>query len=149
MPGPEDRVGGGDPSAGEITGVWRLASFHDVDAEGSTREGPLGPDPTGLLFYSPEGHVSVTMMRAVEPRGPGEPPAERPARSYMSYAGTWRRLGDQVVHTITVAPDPGWIGTDQVRDLTLEGDRLTLYGDALVGRPQRRVLEWHRVIGAD
>ncbi|MFI6704133.1 lipocalin-like domain-containing protein [Streptomyces sp. NPDC050509] len=135
-----------DLAVRDLAGVWRLVSFHDIDGEGATREGPLGPDPAGLLFYAADGFVSVHMMRTVEHRETGDGPAERPTPGYMSYAGTWRRFGDQVVHTLTVAPNPEWIGTDQIRDLTLDGDRLTLYGDALVGRPQRRVLEWHRVV---
>jgi hypothetical protein len=125
-----------------MAGVWRLVSFHDVDDAGTRREGPLGSDPAGMLFYSAGGHVSVTMMRT---GGPEAAPAGPPRPGYMSYAGTWRVAGDQVIHTITVAPDPLWIGTDQVRDLLLDGDRLTLAGNSLVGRPQRRVLQWERI----
>ncbi|WP_328491415.1 lipocalin-like domain-containing protein [Streptomyces sp. NBC_00414] len=128
----------------ELVGVWRLASFHDVDEDGNRREGPLGPEPEGLLFYSVEGHVSVHMMRT-GPSAPGGGPGERPPQNYMSYSGTWRRSGDQVVHTLTLAPEPGWIGTDQVRDLSLDGATLTLHGDSLIGPRQRRVLVWRRV----
>ncbi|WP_413760830.1 lipocalin-like domain-containing protein [Streptomyces sp. MMBL 11-3] len=137
-------------TASELIGVWRLASFHDVDEEGRTHEGPLGPEPDGLLFYSAEGHVSVHMMRTgpqAGPRASRDGSGERPPQDYMSYSGTWRRAGDQVVHTITVAPERGWIGTDQVRDLSLAGDTLTLHGDSLIGRRQRRVLVWRRVSG--
>lgn len=124
-------------SAADLVGAWRLVSFHDLDDEGNRHEGPLGDKPGGLLCYSADGHVSVTMMRT----GPAAEP------SYMSYAGTWRREGAQVIHTITVAPDPSWLGTDQVRDMELDGDRLTLCGAALVGTPRRRTLEWHRFRG--
>ena len=139
----------------DLVGVWRLISFHDVDDEGNRHEGPLGPNPGGMLFYSVDGHVSVSMMRA--PQGQAAGTAGRagtagtagragPApQGYMSYAGTWRRSGEKVFHTITVAPDPLWLGTEQVRDLLLDGDRLTLCGNSLVGRPQRRILEWERI----
>jgi hypothetical protein len=121
----------------ELVGVWRLESFHDLDPEGRREEGPLGSAPSGLLIYSADGHVSVTMMRTGSPQPP------RP--DYMSYAGTWRREGDRVVHTIDIAPDPSWLGTDQVRELELRGDRLALVGSALVGPARRRVLDWRRV----
>lgn len=120
----------------ELVGVWRLEAFHDVDEDGTLHEGPLGPEPRGLLFYSADGHVSVTMMRS----GPAHP--ER--SNYMSYAGTWRREDDRVVHTIEVAPEPGWLGSEQPRDLALDGDALVLQGMALAGRAQRRVLRWRR-----
>jgi hypothetical protein len=124
-------------SPGALVGAWRLVSFHDLDDEGNRHEGPLGNQPRGLLCYSADGHVSVTMMRT----GPAAEP------SYMSYAGTWRRVGTQVVHTITIAPDASWLGIDQVRDMEPDGDRLTLYGTALAGPPRRRVLEWRRFRG--
>jgi len=124
-------------SAADMVGAWRLVSFHDLDDAGARHEGPLGDQPRGLLCYSADGHVSVTMMRT----GPAGEPA------YMSYAGTWRCEGTQVVHTITVAPVASWLGTDQVRDMEPDGDRLTLYGTALAGPPRRRVLEWRRCRG--
>ena len=115
----------------DLVGVWRLASFHDVE-DGVPAPGPLGPDPQGLLFYADSRHLSVTMMSA-------------DSTAYMSYAGTWRRDGNRVIHHLTIAPNPDWIGTDQIRDLVYDGDRLTLYGNALVGMPRRRVLEWQRI----
>ncbi|RAJ43054.1 FAD/FMN-containing dehydrogenase [Kitasatospora sp. SolWspMP-SS2h] len=124
-----------------IAGVWRLASYHDLDQDGARHEGPLGPAPEGLLFYAPNGRLSVTMMRT-GPARPGD-------QTFNSYAGTWRREGARVVHTIQLAPDPAWIGTEQVRELVLEGDRLRLYGTALIGPPRRRVLEWHRTEGGE
>jgi hypothetical protein len=127
------------PSASdeELAGVWRLASYHDLDKDGARHEGPLGPAPDGLLFYAPNGHLSVTMMRT-SPAQPGD-------QTYNSYAGTWRREGARVIHAIHLAPDPAWVGTEQMREVVLEGDRLRLYGTALVGPPRRRVLEWHRI----
>ncbi|GAA1927933.1 lipocalin-like domain-containing protein [Streptantibioticus ferralitis] len=126
-------------TAHELVGVWRPESFHDIDSAGTSHEGPLGSEPRGLLSYSADGHVCVTMMRT----GPARP--ER--GNYMSYAGTWRREGDRVVHTIDVAPESGWLGTEQSRDLELDRDELVLHGTALVGRPQRRVPRWRRITG--
>ena len=50
-------------------------------------------------------------------------------------------------NTITVAPDACWLGTEQVFSMKPDGDRLTLYGTALVGRPRRRALERRRCRG--
>lgn len=123
----------------ELVGVWRLESFHDIDSAGTLHEGPLGSEPQGLLFYSADGHVCVTMMRTGD--------AHPEHSNYMSYAGTWRCEGDRVVHTIDVAPEPGWLGTEQSRDVELGVDELVLHGTSLVGRPQRRVLHWRRIAG--
>ncbi|MEV0634186.1 lipocalin-like domain-containing protein [Streptomyces sp. NPDC050619] len=124
-------------SGDELAGVWRLVSYHDLDKHGARHTGPLGLAPDGLLFYAPDGHLSVTMMRTSAAQ-PGD-------QTFNSYAGTWRREGDRVIHAIRLAPDPAWVGTEQIRELVLEGDRLRLYGTALIGPPRRRVLEWHRI----
>lgn len=114
-------------SGTELVGAWHLESFHDV--LGDTRgEGPLGPAPTGLLIYSADGHVAVTMA------GTG----------FMGYAGSWRRDADRVLHTISVAPEAAWVGSVQVRDVRLSGDRLVLVGRGPSGSPVRRELTWRR-----
>jgi Lipocalin-like domain len=119
----------------DIVGVWRLVSFHDVDDAGRATTGPLGVDPSGVLIYTGDGHVSVSMMRT----GPG------PAPAFMGYAGRWHREGEHVTHRIEVTPRADWVGTEQVRAAEVAGDRLTLHASTTVdGHPQRRVLVWRR-----
>ncbi|MGW0466478.1 lipocalin-like domain-containing protein [Streptomyces sp. NPDC003027] len=120
----------------ELLGRWRLVSYFDEDGRGGVGEGPLGPDPYGLLFYA-DGFMSVNMGR-------GEPVPS--LVNYLGYAGTWRRTApDTVVHAIEVCSNPAWAGTEQTRTLVLDGDLLTLRGSALVdGLPRHRVLTWKR-----
>lgn len=121
----------------DLIGVWRLVTYFDVDTDGATSVGPLGERPGGLLFYHACGLMSVSMMRA-EPAGP-------PSARFMGYAGTWSLADEQVVHEVAVSSHPHMVGTRQVRDLVLDGSRLTLSGTApLPGGPQRRVLNWQR-----
>lgn len=124
----------------DLTGAWELVAYDDLDDSGNRHEGPLGPHPRGLLIYSADGHVSVTMMRA-----DSGPSAAGVSQAYSSYAGTWREDdGDRLRHTITVAPVPAWLGTEQAREMVLDGDKLTLVGRSLTGPGQVRVLEWRR-----
>ncbi|MGK5627221.1 lipocalin-like domain-containing protein [Streptomyces sp. URMC 123] len=155
--------------ADELVGVWHLVSYHDLDNEGTRHEGPLGPAPRGLLVYTADGHVTVNMMRTSASTsthtgadtnpgvgtGPGTGAATAPgapstpdAPTYMGYAGRWHHAGDKVIHRVEVTPKSEWVDTEQVRDIVLAGDVLTLYGTAIVdGRPQRRVLQWQRAMG--
>ncbi|MFE2276718.1 lipocalin-like domain-containing protein [Streptomyces sp. NPDC059454] len=119
----------------ELVGVWRLVSFLSAEADADPDSGPLGASPDGLLVYTATGHVTVNMMRTDGEDG----------SRYMSYAGTWRRERDRVVHTISVAPERTWIGSEQVRDLELSGDRLLLSGRGPSGKAGRSTLEWRRV----
>ncbi|MDQ0748265.1 hypothetical protein QF034_002496 [Streptomyces africanus] len=123
-------------SGTELLGRWRLVSYYDEDDQGHPSEGPLGPEPYGLLYYA-DDYMSVNMARRNPIPG---------AVNYMGYAGTWRRTApDTVVHAIEVCSNPAWAGTEQTRTLSLGGDVLTLRGHAMVdGRVQQRVLTWKR-----
>lgn len=123
-------------SAIDPTGLWRLVSYYDLDEDGNTSEGPLGPHPRGLLFYGADGYLSVNIMR------PNAAPGQT---AYLGYAGAWRQSGSDLVHRIEVCSDPTWADTDQVRRMSFYGDLLTLVGTATVdGRPQQRLLSWRR-----
>ncbi|MFD0363660.1 lipocalin-like domain-containing protein [Nocardia sp. GCM10030253] len=124
-------------NATDLVGTWQLLSYFDIDDSDTRSEGPLGDAPRGLLIYDPNGHMSVSMMRTDHAVG---------ANPFMGYAGTWRRSGAELVHAITVCSNPALADTEQVRQLSLTGDTLTLIGTAQVeGRAQRRVLTWRRI----
>lgn len=120
----------------DLIGTWELLSYYDIDDFDTKSEGPLGDAPRGLLIYESGGAMSVSMMRTDAAAG---------AVPFMGYAGTWRLSGTEVVHAISVCSNPAWAGTEQVRQLALDADVLTLIGAARVnGRTQRRVLTWRR-----
>ncbi len=124
----------------DLIGVWRLISYVDLDEAGGSREGPLGPDPQGLLIYGDHGHMSVSMMRGDHATAPES------ATVFMGYAGTWRPVEGAVKHHVSVSAHPFQVGTELTREAELDGDRLVLHGVAVIdGRPQRRVLTWQRV----
>ncbi|GHG84128.1 lipocalin-like domain-containing protein [Streptomyces griseocarneus] len=119
-------------------GVWRLVAYYDVDEAGRTSDGPLGSAPQGVLIYTADGHVSVSMMRALDGAGGG-------TEAFMGYAGHWRLEGTRMVHEVLVSAHPHIVGTGQVRDVERDGEDLLLAGTAQIeGRPQRRLLRWRR-----
>lgn len=131
-------------SEADLIGVWQLTSNLDVDEDGTTSEGPLGPHPKGLLIYGEHGYMSVSMMRTGRLSGTGSG-RERPLTTYMGYSGTWRLVDDAVVHEVEISSHRHMVDTKQIREAVLDDDRLTLYATALIGgRPQRRVLTWQR-----
>lgn len=143
------------PTAERLVGTWRLESYLDVDAAGTTSEGPLGPAPVGLLHYLPDGYMAVSMMRSPaaggdggHAGGSGGSGGDDPAAQYetfMGYAGRWRLDGHRVVHRAEVSAHAFQIGLDQVREVVLDGDELTLFGNRPNSdRPQRRMLRWRR-----
>ncbi|QEU89976.1 lipocalin-like domain-containing protein [Streptomyces kanamyceticus] len=126
----------------DLSGVWRLVAFDDLGSGGERLEGPLGPDPRGLLIYSTDGHMSVSLMRTAAST---RPPSTPVPLDFMGYAGTWRIDGDRVVHRVGITHTPRLKDKDEVREVHLEGGHLSLFGTVPAGdRQLRRVLEWNR-----
>ena len=150
-----ERAEGGNP----LQGSWHLVCWDIQYSDGRPATLPFGADATGLLCYTDDGRMSACIARAGRqplsqdsPRN--APEAERLAafESYFQYAGRYRLepkgAGRQVVHEVTHALNPNFVGSRQVRqvDLTPDG-RLTLSAtDALQGSTVQRHhrLVWER-----
>lgn len=118
-----------DPS---LAGAWRLERYVDTP-EGGAPVMAFGEHPEGLFVFTADGHASISMMRnprtaasVVDP----DPDACQPDW-YCSYFGTydvdWARH-EWVVH-VTGGNIPSFIGTDQTRGFTIDGDRIVLSGE--------------------
>ena len=140
-------------SAPSLVGTWRLVSFESRDANGKVSY-PWGKDTVGYIMYNEEGYVSVSIMSPNRRRfatgdiggGTTEEKVEA-ADTYISYCGTYEVQDDTVIHHIELSFFPNWIGVDQRRILSLEGDRLSLSTPpiAVAGVEQTHHLIWERV----
>jgi hypothetical protein len=116
----------------ELVGAWDLVEW-TASAEGSTRH-PSGPDAVGRLIYSGDGLMSAFLARA-----DGSSDA-------LAYSGTWERRGtEEVVHRVTLATVPSFVGDDLVRSVSWEGDDLVLTTPPRSGWVN--VLRWRRAGG--
>ena len=138
-------------SIADIVGCWRLV--HAVELLDSVeRPNPnLGTNPTGFLHYLAEGRVAVTVSldgrkllsgnhRRTAPR---EELADA-ALTFDAYAGTFSLIApDRIAHHIEISTYQNDVGTDLVRRIVLEGDRLTLY--PVEYAQMNRWLVWERI----
>jgi hypothetical protein len=133
--------------ATSLVGTWRL-----VDAI-SDGEAAFGDNPAGMLVYTNDGHVAVVISHAGrQPLSVAdriEAPAEERAgafATFFAYAGTFSVANDEVRHKVEVASVPNWVGTELVRELRVDGDRLVLRTPpTLVGGAERETqLVWTR-----
>src|SRR4051812_33129369 len=93
-----------------LFGTWRLVSVSATTASGVRNDAPYGADPTGLLIYTRDGRMSVTISHAgrkllsVIDRT-AAPPSERAEAfaTFLAYAGRYTVVGDSVVHHVEVA----------------------------------------------
>lgn len=140
----------------QLHGSWVLESFVIRFADGRPDFHPFGKDAMGQLLYTPDGRMSAILARANRPRiratsletTAKAPPDDKAAAfdSYLSYAGTWRIEGNEVVHSVEYALSPNLVGKENRRELSFDGDRVLLTYDlsARSGINRSYILTWKR-----
>jgi hypothetical protein len=132
-----------------LIGTWKLVSAIMEDVETGERKLAWGEKPNGIVVLTPTGRWIV--VQTAEGRKPPLTDEERGSafRSMLAYSGRYRTEGCQIIITVDIAWDEGWIGTEQVRNFRIEGDRLHI--DAAPqpyanfgGRVMRGILVWRR-----
>lgn len=101
-----------------LIGIWRLVEVRARDPEGRPVASEFGPAPIGTVQFGPG-----RMMAAL---GDGRPPAEGEARFWVAYTGVWRFDGTVLSTRVDAAHPANRIGTDQVRQVRWDGDRVVL-----------------------
>lgn len=137
-----------------FAGTWRLVSFAGRGADGR-ETAPYGPTPRGYLMYDGRGRMSAQIAHADARPLPGNDPRRASPEEirdafdrYFGYFGTYDvdESAATVTHHIEGASFPNWIGTDQRRFFTREGDRLVLATPASSGEAgMTYVAEWERL----
>ena len=144
-------------TARELVGGWRYLGW-DITYDDGRVTHPFGSDAVGFILYTADGCMSANIMaggRAAfpesNPRRASDAVRARAFDGYFSYAGRWRLEGGKVLHDVTVALNPAFVGVRQWRDPVLTRDTrgtLTLSLSAAENLPDgRRVhrILWERV----
>ena len=130
-----------------LIGTWTLVSYAAYSAstpgDESTAIYPYGPNATGFITYTREGHVSMHFSNPGQknhqsgmPTDSSEAELAESARRYLAYAGSFYVVKNEnrnmlVVHEPAISLYPNWVGTSQRRLCTLEEG-----GTMLVLRPE-------------
>lgn len=142
----------GPIEASDILGCWKLVRAYE-DRDGDLRPNPyVGEGATGYLHYLAGGRVSLAVSLAGRKHLSASDRREAPmeelaesARTFDAYAGRFSFPEPGVIaHHIEISTFQNQVGTDLVREITLEGDTLTLCPVLQQGEP-RRGLIWRRV----
>ncbi len=127
----------------DIVGTWMLVHATSHDPAGKELPSPYGPKKMGRVTFNADGRMMAVLVdgRPVLPDGV--------ARDYVSYCGNYRFDGKTLVTRVDAASDPARMGTDQVREVRFEGNRMVLrppprvQGDVTL----HRELYWEKVSG--
>jgi Lipocalin-like domain len=124
-----------------IIGTWRLVKAEAHDPYGKPLPAPYGGKAMGRVTFNAEGR----MMAVVCDGRPYLPPDVK--RDYSSYCGNYKFDGTRLVTRVDAASDPARLGSDQVREVSFDGERMILRppprqsGD----RTEQRVLTWEKI----
>jgi hypothetical protein len=119
----------------QLVGAWTLLLVDAVKADG-THMPEFGPNPDGVLMFSPNGHYSLEIMRASLPkfasndREKGSVDENKAVvQGTLSHFGTYAANdGDKSVSfRIESSSFPNWDGTKQTRQITALTDDVLTY----------------------
>ncbi len=137
-----------------LIGTWQLVHWYNVSDKGETTY-PLGREATGYISYSSDGFVFVHLTAANRPLYAVNDPFggtveedSAAVKSQISYAGPYEYRGDVVIHKVTHATCPNWVGTEQVRQIRFDGERLELSatGATFQGHLGTAYVLWERAV---
>ena len=135
-----------------LVGAWTLCDWR-IEYEDGRVTRPFGTDAAGQLLYSADGRMSATVsarhrrtLNTANARDADVADKAAAFDGYFHYAGRWHLDGDVVVHTVSLALNPDFIGTEQRRSVKLDGTELELSAKESMGGGQsrRHVLAWQR-----
>jgi hypothetical protein len=115
----------------QLAGTYRLISDKQtVVATGEFTE-PLGKAPQGYIMYGRDGRMMLLYLADKRPKPSGVATTTDQERvdlfkTMLAYSGTYDFDGKIVTHHIELSGNPALAGTDQVRNVTLDGRRLVL-----------------------
>ena len=125
-----------------IVGTWRLVMTRAYNDAGQVMAPPYGPQPMGVVVFSADGRMIAVLCDSRASLPPGET-----EREYNSYCGACTFDGATLVTRVDACSDPARMGSDQVRRVRFEGDRLVLMPPPRPwrGQTQHRELFWEKV----
>ena len=121
----------------DLYGTWRLVSFVQQNPEtGAKFRDALGADPHGFINYGRDGRMYAIITAAARPKRSEVGAITDEERielfkTVIAYSGTFTFYGKKATHHVDISWNETWTGTAQVRNLQLEGNRLTITTDPL------------------
>lgn len=130
----------------DLIGAWRLVAHYYVEHDGSVSEGPMGDKADGLLIYHEAGYMAASLMRTAPVATDNGAPSSSFLGStddYLGYSGRWRLQDGVVVHDVVIGSRARVVNTEQIREVTLDNDCLSLR--RYLGGPHEYVtMDWRR-----
>ncbi|MCX5576802.1 lipocalin-like domain-containing protein [Kaistia terrae] len=110
-----------------LLGSWTLKSFVFETINTGERSEPFGANPSGTILFHADGRFFALMTPSDRPLPRTEAEQAAAFQSLVAYSGRYRiEPPNRLVTHVDIAWFPPWVGSDQVRYYTLDGDHLDL-----------------------
>jgi hypothetical protein len=126
----------------DITGTWRLVSGTSTSSDGAPMPPPYGGEKAmGRVTLNADGRMAAVLCDGRPKMPDGE------TREYTSYCGNYTFDGKRLITRVDACSDPARMGTDQVREVSFEGELMVLRPPVreINGVAQQRVLKWAKI----
>ncbi|BCI68851.1 lipocalin-like domain-containing protein [Acetobacter aceti] len=119
-----------------LIGTWQLVSYQVELQETGEFIDAMGQTPRGRVIFTPDNWVAFNLEGSN--RTPAETVDDHLAllNTLVAYIGRYRIEGNQWVTTVETAWAPQWVGTEQRRTVTVDGEF------ASVITPWRKMPNW-------
>ncbi len=108
----------------KVVGTWKLVSY-EVEVQATGQKAPvMGEKPTGYATFTQEGRVFFVLTGEARKAAKTDQERAELLSTLIAYTGTYSVEGDKWTTNVDVAWNPEWVGTKQVRDFKLDGERL-------------------------
>ena len=134
----------------DLFGAWKLISLQFVVTDSGEGKDMYGADPLGYIFITPDNRMMTVVTSKDRASSDSESGDAALFRSMMAYSGPFRIEGeDQFITRVEVSWHPGWVGTEQARTFSVDGDILSITTAEVLhpmfpGRKGRGILKWQR-----
>ena len=108
----------------KMSGVWKLVTYELEDQATGHIEPAMGQNPTGYAIFTPEGRVMFVLTGEGRKAAKTNQDRAELLNTLVAYTGTYRVEGDKWITKVEVAWNPEWVGTEQTRTFTVDGERL-------------------------
>ncbi len=133
----------------KIVGTWTLVSVHYEDQATRQRTPIYGEHPKGIQIATAQGRWLALMTGEGRPIPKTDDERAQALKTMIAYTGRYRVEGGKIMTKVEAAWNEAWVGTEQVRVIGFEGDKLLLKSPPMPhpnidGRVVCVIVEWKR-----
>lgn len=107
----------------QLAGGWSLVAAKFEFENGSVAD-MYGPDPSGSIVFTADKRITALLTSSSRPAMTDDISLATLFRTMMAYTGRFKLHGNELVTSVEAAWVSEWVGSQQTRFVSLDGDVL-------------------------